>query len=163
MEPELDEYVGRPRDSKREKELPKKLKLMPEDACYSFVRRLIQRDKRIGLHMASASLRQKRHFQEILEVGLKEGNASTILPWLECAVPKLGFHLVVSALDSRIESDPQAVDNAVYWMPRFKPQGDPASDLAWNRLKSRRQRKADTGTQTVSTAALVEGDAKDAG
>ena len=162
MEPELDEYVGRRRDSKRERELLKRLKLMPEDACYSFVLRLLQRDRRIGLHMASASLRQKRHFQEILEIGLKEGDASTILPWLECAVPKLGFRLVVSALDSRVESDPQAVDNAAYWMPRFKPQ-EIRSDLAWDRLKSRRRRKADMGMQIISMTALVEGSAKDAG
>ena len=89
--------------------------------------------------MASGSLRQKRYFEEILEMGFKEGDASTILPWLECAVPKLGFRKVILSLNNRIESDPVSVDNALYWMPRFKPQNDLQADLALEGIKKRRQ------------------------
>ena len=163
MEPEVDDYVRRPRDGKREKELLKRLKQMPEEARYSFVRKLLQQDKRIGLLMATGSLRQKRYFQEILEIGFKEGNASTILPWLECAVPKLGFRQVILSLDRRVDSEPEAVDNAVYWMPRFKPQNDPEADRVWERLKTRTQKKLDTGTQFAAMNTTMEGSAKDAG
>ena len=143
MEPDIEEYTRRPRDSKREKELLKQLRRLPEEARYNFVRKLLQQDKRIGLLMASGSLQQKRYFQEILEIGFKEGNASTILPWLECAVPKLGFRQVVSSLDSRIDSEPEAVANAIYWMPRFKPQNDPEAERVWDKLKARRGKTAD--------------------
>lgn len=162
MEPELDDYVRRPRDGKREKELLKRLKQMPEAARYSFVRKLLQHDKRIGLLMATGSLQQKHYFQEILEIGLKEGNASTILPWLECAVPKLGFRQVIVSLDSRVDSEPEAVDNAVYWMPRFKPQNNPAADQAWEQLKIRRQQKAASGAHFVSASTTTGGRTKDA-
>lgn len=162
MEPRLEEYVCQPRDSKRDRKLLILLKQMPEEARFSFVRMLLQKDKRIGLLMASSSLRQKRYFQEILELGLKEGNASTILPWLECAVPKLGFSQVVLSLDSRVESEPEAVDNAAYWMPRFKPQNNPKADRVWEQLKIRRQKKAVSGAQGVSANTMTEGSAEDA-
>ncbi len=163
MEPELDEYIHRPRDSERDRKLLKLLRQMPEEARYSFVRKLLQQDKRIGLLMASGSLRQKRYFQEILELGLKEGNASTILPWLECAVPKLGFSQVVLSLNNRVDSESEAVDNAVYWMPRFKPQNNPKADRVWEQLKTRRQKKTASGAQFISPNMTMEGSAKDAG
>ena len=163
MEPELEEYARRPYDSERNRKLLVRLKQMPEEARFSFVRKLLQQDKRIGLLMASGSLRQKRHFQEILEIGLKEGNASTILPWLECAVPKLGFSQVILSLDNRVDSEPEAVDNAVYWMPRFKPQNNPKADRVWEQLKNRRQKKAASESQVVLVDTTMEGSVKDAG
>ena len=163
MQLELDDYVRRPRDSKRDKELLNLLKQMPEEDRYGFVRELLQRDKRIGLLMASGSLQKKRYFHEILEIGLKEGNASTVLPWLECAVPKLGFRQVILSLDKRANSEPAAVDNAVYWMPRFKPHDDPKADRTWERFKARRQRKSASGSRFASVNILTEGNAKDAG
>lgn len=163
MEPKFDDYVRRPRDSKRDKELLNRLKQMPEEDRYKFVRKLLQRDKRIGLLMASGSLQKKHYFQEILEIGLKEGNASTVLPWLECAVPKLGFRQVILSLDKRVDSEPAAVDNAVYWMPRFKPNDDPKADRTWERFKARRERKSALGVRFAPVNILMEGNAKDAG
>ena len=143
MQIEIDEYLRRPRDSKRERELLQKLRQMPEDIRYDIVRKLLPKDKGIGLLMASGSLRQKHYFEEILEIGFKEGDASTILPWLECAVPKLGFRKVVLMLGNRMDTDPVSVNNALYWMGRFKPQNDPKADLAWEDIKIRRLRIAD--------------------
>ncbi len=137
IQSEIDEYSLHPRDSRRERELLCRLRAMPEEARFNIVRRLLLQNKQMGLLMASGALQQPRYFEEILEMGLKVGNASTILPWLECAVPKLGFRRVVSSLSSRIETEPEAVANAVYWMPRFKPQNDPKAEQAWDNLKAR--------------------------
>ena len=140
---EIDEYLCKPRDSKRERALLHRLREMPEEERYDIVRKLLVQDKGIGLLMARGSLRQKRHFEEILEMGFQEGDASTLLPWLECAVPKLGFRKVILALGNRMESDPVSVDNALYWMSRFKPQNDPKANLAWEDIKVRRGNIAD--------------------
>lgn len=155
MELEIRDYLRRPRDSKRDKGLLQKLRALPEEERYDFVRRLLQQDKGVGLLMASGSLHQKRYFEEILEMGFREGDASTILPWLECAVPKLGFRKVILSLENRVDTDPIAVDNALYWMPRFKPQNDLRADLALESIKSRRQRSADRRALSASDDAFV--------
>lgn len=139
MNLEIKDYICRPRDSKRETLLSQRLKELPEEKRYLFVKELLQQDRKIGLLMASRTLRQKQYFEEILEQGLQEDDASTILPWLECAVPKLGFRKVILSLNRRLESDPRSVDNALYWMPRLKPQNDPAADLVLSEIRARRQ------------------------
>ena len=163
MELEIKDYLHRPRDSKRERDLLQRLRQLPEEVRYDIVRKLLQQDKGIGLLMASGSLRQKRYFEEILEMGFKEGDASTILPWLECAVPKLGFRKVILSLDSRMDTDPVAVDNALYWMPRFKPQNDPKADLALEGIRTRRQGSTDKRAVPASENALMGSSVNDAG
>lgn len=155
MELEIRDYLQRPRDSKRDRGLLQQLRALPEEERYDFVRRLLQQDKGVGLLMASGSLHQKRYFEEILEMGFREGDASTILPWLECAVPKLGFRKVILSLENRVDTDPIAVDNALYWMPRFKPQNDLRADLALESIKSRRQRSTDRRGLSTPDDALV--------
>ncbi len=139
METELDEYLLRPRDSKREKELLRRLREVPEEARYAIVQQLLQRNDMMGLLMANGSLQQPRYFEEILQIGFKVGDASTIRSWLECAVPKLGFRKVIFMLGSLLETDPVAVDKALYWMGQFKPQNNPRADHDWNRIKARRR------------------------
>jgi hypothetical protein len=139
MSVEINDYLCQPRDSRRDRQLLQRLRELSEEDRYEIVRKLLQQNKGIGLFIASSSLRQKRYFQEILEMGFKEGDASTILPWLECAVPKLGFRNVIVSLDNRMNTDLVGVDNAMYWMSRFKPQNDSKADLAWNRIKARRR------------------------
>lgn len=158
MELEIKDYIRRPRDSKRERELLQHLRKLPEEARYSIVRKLLQQDKVIGLLMASGALRQKRYFEEILELGLHEGDASTILPWLECAVPKLGFRKVILSLNNRMDTDPVSVDNALYWMPRFKPQNDPAADSALEGVRIRRRRSVGDGTAVTGSGQSVGGE-----
>ena len=152
MELEIEDYLRQPRDSKRERELLQKLRLLPEAERYDIVRKMLQQHKGIGLLMASGALQQKRYFEEILEMGFQEGDASTILPWLECAVPKLGFRKVILSLNNRIDTDPVSVDNALYWMPRFKPQNDPRADLALEGIRTRRQRSIVNVTVAVGSS-----------
>lgn len=152
---EIEDYLRRPRESKRDRELLQRLRALPEEERYDFVRRLLQQDKGVGLLMASGSLQQKCYFEEILEMGFREGDASTILPWLECAVPKLGFRKVILSLNNRVDTDPVSVDNALYWLPRFKPQNDPKADLALESIRNRRQRDADERDLPVLDGALV--------
>jgi hypothetical protein len=90
----MSNHPYRLRDSQRERDILQRLRELTEKARYEIVKELLQEDKGIGLLMASGSLRQKRYFQEILEMGFQEGDASIILPWPECAVPKIGFRKV---------------------------------------------------------------------
>ncbi len=142
MDLEIKNYVCRPRNSKHEKLLLQWLRELPEEKRYSAIGELLQQDKKVGLVMAARTLRQKQYFEKILEQGLEEGDASTILPWLECAVPKLGFRKVILSLNRRLEIDPRSVDNALYWMPRFKPQNDPSADLELAAIRTRIQENA---------------------
>lgn len=163
MELEIKDCLRRPRDSKREREFLQRLRKLPEETRYDIVRQLLQQDKGIGLLMASSVLQQKRYFEKILEMGFQVGDASTILPWLECAVPKLGFHKVILALNNRLDSDPNAVDNALYWMSRFKPQNDPKADRVLEDIRTRQQKIADKRAALASNKALVGSSVNDAG
>ena len=140
MQAELEEYVHRPRDTKREQEFLCRLREMPEEARYAIIQRLLEKDQGIGLLMASGSLQNPRYFEAILQMGFKVGDASSIRFWLDSTVPKLGFRKVVCMLIALTETNPVAVAKAIYWMPRYKPQNNPKADQAWNDLMARREK-----------------------
>lgn len=138
----VENYINKPRDTKSERALAQQLRQMPEEERFAFIQELLRHQSTVGLLLAASCLRKPVYFQQILELGLQCGDASTILPWLECAVPKLGFHKVILALNSRLDTDPISVDNALYWMPRFKPQNDPRADFVLEGVRTRRQSSA---------------------
>ena len=119
MDLRIEDIIGRPRDSTRERELARQLRELPVEQRYQFIQTLLIHHLAIGLKMARSCLRDKKHFEEILNIGLELGDASSILFWLECVVPKLGLRRVISILTAKLDDKPKAVGKALYWLPRF--------------------------------------------
>jgi len=74
--------------------------------------------------------------------------------WLKCVVPKLGFRRVISTLDKKLDTDPVAVDKALYWLPRLMPKGDMTSAQALRELQdvfARRKDDAERLAHSIKT------------
>ncbi|MBE7479619.1 MAG: hypothetical protein HS104_06480 [Polyangiaceae bacterium] len=109
----------RPRNSVRESTLVRRLRKVPDAERYELIQRLISRDIVVGLEVARAALTNRKHAENLLERGILGSDPSDVELWLRCLVPKVGVGRVVAFLRRELETYPDAVDNALYWLPRF--------------------------------------------
>lgn len=131
---QIENYVSRPRDSVREREIAAKLRQLPEEERFKFISDLLAKDLVVGLMLASACLRSRKYFEAILDRGLKTADASYMKLWLKCVIPRLGFRRVVSMVTNRLDTEPKGVEHAAYWLRGMVPRNDPASIKALSRL-----------------------------
>jgi hypothetical protein len=124
MKPKVEDYINQRRDTKREQALARALRELPEAERFEFIQRLMPHAPVIALHMAASCLRDKKYFEELLDAGLDQGDASSIALWLKCVTPKLGAGKVLSILRNNLEVRPDAVGKALYWLPSLIPQHD---------------------------------------
>jgi hypothetical protein len=117
--------------SQDEAELLKLLRDLPESDRLEAVQRVVKYNPPLSLRLASRVLQQKQSFLTLLKQGLKRSDASEMELWLKHVVPKLGFRPVVETLRNALGTDAQAVEKALYWLPRFLPQGDEKSQKAF--------------------------------
>lgn len=124
---QIEDVPIRPRDSVRERELARQIRQLPEADRYEFIRTLLNKDLVVGLAMANACLRDKKHFEAILDQGLKTADASHIGLWLKCVIPKLGFRKVLHLVTDKLATEPKGVEKAAYWLWGLCPRNDPAA------------------------------------
>lgn len=124
---EIEDFVIRPRDSVRERELARRLRELPEEDRFTFIYNVLDEDPEVGLMLASACLRDKKYFQAILSHGLKTGGAGSIELWLKCVIPKLGFRKVLQSVTDKLSSEPKGVEKAAYWLWVLRPKDDEAA------------------------------------
>jgi hypothetical protein len=141
MRPKVEDYVNRPRDSKREHALASALRELPEEERFEFVSELITRAPVIGLHIAARCLRNKKYFEELLNTGLDRADASSIAHWLKCVAPKLGGRKVISILQNNMDAKPSTVAKAVYWLPSLIKSGDEHAQIALRELIDQMKQK----------------------
>ena len=146
MKQELVEYARGRRDSKKETALAQRLRELPEDERFALIYECLQYRTVLGLSLATSCLQKPMYFQQILEQGLQRADASAIRFWLECAVPRLGVRRVLHVLTQTLETNPGAVEKALYWLPRFMPRDDERAMEAWTQLKMK------TKPQELATA-----------
>ena len=120
---QAEDYVTRPRDSVRKREVAKRLRQLPEEERYEFVRTLLDKDYYVALVFATACLRETRYFAALLDHGFKT-TPQYIDDWLKCVVPKLGFRKVVYLVMSRLPAEPKGVELAAYHLWRLRPEHD---------------------------------------
>ncbi len=112
---DIQDYIGLPRDTKRERELTKKLQNLDSEECFGFLLKYIELDEKVGLMLANRCLREKLYFQKILQIGLDNPDASRIKYWFECCLPRLGAKSVFSILSSKSIEKPREVLKSIYW------------------------------------------------
>lgn len=125
MTGDIDQYVQFPIT-----EPLRKLGRMSEPERFEIIKQVLSRNAYIGLVLANRTLRDRRHFEQILERGLLVADASEIRYWLLCVIPRLGFRRVVSRLARAMGDNPSGVDKALYMMQFLLPEGNPRDKAA---------------------------------
>ena len=134
MKPKVEDYINKRRDTKREQALGRALRELPEAERFEFIQRLMPHAPVLALQMAASCLKDKKYFEELLDAGLDQGDASSIALWLKCVTPKLGAGKVVSILRNNLEVRPDAVGKALYWLPGLIHRDDERSQIALREL-----------------------------
>lgn len=119
-----EDYMRRPRNSKREHELARELRQLPEEVRFSVIEEFIQFNLLMGLKLAYVCLQNPKYFRQMLDMALDTADASSIQHWLDCVVPKLGFRRVMYVLSKKIKAQPTQVDHALYFMGKFLSSED---------------------------------------
>ena len=122
----IEDFVIRPRHSVRERELARRLRELPEEDRFTFIRTLLDKDFEVGLVLASACLRDKNYFKAILDYGLKN-HSSRIELFLKRVIPRLGFRKVLHLITDKLSTEPKAVEHAAYYLWVFRPKNDLAA------------------------------------
>ncbi len=131
MVPSLEEFVPVVGDSAAERKLAKALREQPAEDRLQFIQRLIAVKQpkclRTGLRLVKSCVQDRRSLLQILDQGLREADASVVADWIEAVVSGLGFKRVVGVLADRLDTDPESVIKARYWLPQWVPSEDTAA------------------------------------
>ena len=92
---------------------------LSEEEQFHQVCALLEKDVIEALKLANSTLRSKKYFQDLLERGLEVADASEIEVWLKYLVPRLGMRYVINVLEGKLIEQPQQVNKAMYWLPKF--------------------------------------------
>jgi len=92
---------------------------LSEEEQFHQVCALLEKDVIEALKLANFTLRNKKYFQDLLERGLEVADASEIEVWLKYLVPRLGMRYVINILEGKLIEQPQQVNKALYWLPKF--------------------------------------------
>lgn len=114
------------RDSCLERDLKQWLRTLPEGHRFEFVSQCLDipgysRECR-ALIFATSCISNRAHVLAILRRGLACADASSIQFWLKFAIPKLGGRRVVKEVARLVDSNPDAVSKAIYWLPKYLPE-----------------------------------------
>ena len=143
--PSVDDFKGRTRNPKWERELLDWLRQQPENARFEFLMDLLKYQEPVALILAHRSLQSRSSFVRFLEFGVANRDASSIKYYLDFVVPRLGFHRTIDNLLRLCCSESNYVEKALYWLPRYA-----ASDSDQLKLKEL--------TDLFSTAHVKRGD-----
>jgi hypothetical protein len=135
----LENSVNRPSGTRPERDLVCELRRLPEDDRFLFIQEVMRHDIVLALRLATVCLRKKSYFEAIFRQGLEIADASGIRFWLECMGSKLGLSRMIEILREELETNPEAVDKALYWLPQYLQKGDVRGSLALHDLRTMAQ------------------------
>jgi hypothetical protein len=92
---------------------------LSEEEQFQQVCTLLEKNIIEALKLANSTLRSKKYFQDLLARGLEVADASEIEVWLKYLVPRLGMRYVINVLEGKLIEQPQQVNKAMYWLPKF--------------------------------------------
>lgn len=130
----MKNFESRPRNSVRERKLAQELRQQPEEARFQFVQELLKNDDVVALALANACLRKKSYFEAILLQALETHARVNLNLWLKCVVPRLGYRRVVALVTEKLETNPEAVNKALYYLCGLLPKDDPRATQALLKL-----------------------------
>ncbi len=104
-----------------------------DEECFDFIRRCVC-FRGYGYEKRALDL-------AILRTGLAHPDASSIKFWLAFAIRKLGARKVVAELAALLDTNPSALDMALYWLPGLLPPAENASRAACQALYGEAHRR----------------------
>lgn len=113
-----EDFRGRRRDPKWERDLTDWLRTIPEAERLRFILDLVPIHQ-IALQLANKTLSEPASYEVVLQLGLREADVSSIKYCLEVTIPRLGFRRFVRILREHAETKPQEVEKTLYWLPFF--------------------------------------------
>lgn len=116
------DYAGRVRDPAWERELVDWLRSQPEAARLRFIEEFLDIQVVVALQLANRCLTERPSFEALLERGLRAADAGSIKYWLESLVPRMGIRRVFRLLGRDLDSNPEGVAKALYWIPQFQDE-----------------------------------------
>lgn len=138
MVPRVEDFVAQAGDTAAERQLAGILREQPEEDRLRLIQQLLASGQpncfRAALRLVKSSLHHRESLLQILDQGLRQADASVIGEWIGAVVAGLGFTRVMGVLAERVESDPEAVLKARYWLPRWVPIGNDAATEAVHAL-----------------------------
>jgi hypothetical protein len=134
-----------PRGPRCDTDVKRWLRGRTDDECYAFICVCI-RFRGYGyearaLDLATSCIRQPAHALAILRAGFISPDASSIKFWLAFAIPKLGARKVLAEIEALLDSNPSAIDMALYWLPSLLPSTDARSLAAYKTLYTEAKRR----------------------
>jgi hypothetical protein len=135
--PDVNEYVGKPRDTQREDELARALRELPEEQCFKFILDYLDHDVVVGLSLANRCLRGREYFERLLRRGLETADVSSIRFWLRACLPRLGPRRVTGLLSQLADVNPAAVVKAMYYSKVLIKKQSPDLSEALREVESR--------------------------
>jgi hypothetical protein len=116
MKPNVQDYVGKRRDTKKENQLSRDLRQLPPEDAFAFVWEYLDHDPLVGLALANRCLRSRAAFEKILTRGFEEADASSIRWWLERPVERIGAHRALALFRAFAAREPAQAWRLVYWL-----------------------------------------------
>jgi hypothetical protein len=123
MKLEAEAFMTGRRDSGREKAVHKWLRSLPDSQRYDFVSCCLgfpARDNRV-FDMAVACISRPEDALTIVRMQFAQPDASGIKWWLTFGISKLGATRVLTEVASYLDSAPDTVSMAIYWLPSLVP------------------------------------------
>jgi hypothetical protein len=131
----IEDHIDDIRNEQLRKKFAQHLKKYPEADRFEFIKKALSYDIIGALKLANSCLRRREYFKDIFEQGLQEADASSILYWLQCVVPRLGLSRVLNILEDKVNTEPKQVRKAIYWLPKFLKAGDTKTASSIRSLK----------------------------
>jgi hypothetical protein len=143
----VEDHIADIRYEELRKNFARHLKEYPEEDRFKFIKAALPYDALGALKLANSCLRRREYFVELFEQGLHEADASSILMWLECLVPRLGVMRVLNILSDKLNTEPKQVRKAIYWLPKFIKREDTKAAPSFHTLKEMTLKKLGETTE----------------
>src|SRR5215472_10557834 len=114
---DLRTYVGGRRDSKKESDLLRRLRALPQRERLALLTPLLDLKVPTALLLISRAQLSRTDYLEIFKRGLVDADASSIALWMDATVPHIGWRLTFSILRQCLATNPRRGASALYQVP----------------------------------------------
>lgn len=114
---DLCAYVGGRRDSKKESDLLRSLRSLPQQERRTILLPLLELKKRAVLVFIHRAQLSRSDYLEVLKRGLAEAKGESIRYWMDATVPHIGWRKALSVLRESMATSPRAGAMALYFVP----------------------------------------------
>ena len=116
---DVAEYARLRRDAKRENETAAWLRGLEEPERVGFLTELAELNAYAATVLIRKSQLGPKALAVFLKYGLRVGDASSVDWWIEATHRGLGPKKLVSEIRSQIQSNPEGVEKALYFVPQY--------------------------------------------